>query len=123
MTGFYFQKRSLRDYEVDFGANVFGSITQVNERLIAKNPYYNSGDLIGNQGVEESYEEILRGIKGVKYFQKDKFNREIGSFKEGKYDTIAVQGEDINLTIDAETPKVRRGIDDQQKGWNCCDRT
>jgi penicillin-binding protein 2 len=100
--GFYFQKRSLRDYEVDFGANVFGFITQVNERLISKNPYYNSGDLIGRQGVEESYEEVLRGIKGVKYFQKDKYNREIGSYKEGKYDTIAVQGEDINLTLDAE---------------------
>ncbi len=41
----------------------FGSITQVNERQIAKNPYYNSGDLIGRQGVEESYEELLRGIK------------------------------------------------------------
>ena len=100
--GFYFQKRSLRDYEVDFGANVFGFITQVNEKLIAKNPYYNSGDLIGRQGVEESYEEILRGIKGVKYIQKDKYNREIGSYKDGKYDTIAVQGEDINLTLDAE---------------------
>ena len=100
--GFYFQKRSLRDYEVDFGANVFGFITQVNDKLIAKNPYYNSGDLIGKQGVEESYEEILRGIKGVKYIQKDKYNREIGSYKEGKYDTIAVQGEDINLTLDAE---------------------
>ncbi|WP_366185157.1 penicillin-binding protein 2 [Flavobacterium ovatum] len=100
--GFYFQKRSLRDYEVDFGANIFGFITQVNERLIEKNPYYNSGDLIGRQGVEESYEEILRGIKGIKYIQKDKYNREIGSYKEGKYDTIAVQGEDINLTIDAE---------------------
>lgn len=100
--GFYFQKRSLRDYEVDFGANVFGFITQVNDKLIAKNPYYNSGDLIGKQGVEESYENILRGIKGVKYFQKDKYNREIGSYKDGKYDTIAVQGEDINLTLDAE---------------------
>lgn len=99
--GFYFQKRSLRDYQVNFGANVFGFITQVNEKLIAKNPYYNSGDLIGMQGVEQSYEEILRGIKGVKYYQKDKYNREIGSFKEGKYDTIAVQGEDINLTLDA----------------------
>lgn len=98
--GFYFQKRSLRDYQVNFGANIFGFITQVNEKLIEKNPYYNSGDLIGKQGVEESYEEILRGIKGVKYYQKDKFNREIGSFKDGKYDTIAVQGEDINLTID-----------------------
>ena len=103
--GFYFQKRSLRDYEVNFGANIFGFITQVNENLIAKNPYYNSGDLIGKQGVEESYEEILRGIKGVKYIQKDKYNREIGSFKEGKYDTIAVQGEDINLSIDAEIQK------------------
>jgi len=103
--GFYFQKRSLRDYEVAFGANVFGGITQVNEKLVAKNPYYNSGDLIGRQGVEESYEDLLRGVKGVKYIQKDKFNREIGSYKEGKYDTIAVQGEDINLTIDAELQK------------------
>ncbi|HQF47775.1 MAG TPA: penicillin-binding protein 2 [Flavobacterium alvei] len=103
--GFYFQKRSLRDYQVNFGANIFGFITQVSENLIAKNPYYNSGDLIGKQGVEESYEEVLRGIKGVKYIQKDKYNREIGSFKEGKYDTIAVQGEDINLTIDMELQK------------------
>ncbi len=103
--GFYFQKRSLRDYEVAFGANVFGFITQVNEKLVAKNPYYNSGDLIGKQGVEESYEDLLRGIKGVKYVQKDKFNREIGSYKNGKYDTIAVQGEDINLTLDAELQK------------------
>ncbi|MDI6047294.1 penicillin-binding protein 2 [Flavobacterium yafengii] len=103
--GFYFQKRSLRDYEVDFGANIFGFITQVNEKLVAKNPYYNSGDLIGKQGVEESYEDLLRGVKGVKYIQKDKYNREIGSYKDGKYDTIAVQGEDINLTIDAEIQK------------------
>lgn len=103
--GFYIQKRSLRDYQVAFGANVFGFITQVNEKLIAKNPYYNSGDLIGKQGVEESYEEVLRGIKGVKYYQKDKYNREIGSFKEGKYDTVAVQGEDINLTLELELQK------------------
>lgn len=103
--GFYIQKRSLRDYQVQFGANVFGFITQVNENTIKKNPYYNSGDLIGRQGVEESYETTLRGIKGVKYTLKDKYNREIGSYKEGKYDTIAVQGKDINLTIDAELQK------------------
>lgn len=103
--GFYFQKRSLRDYEVNFGANIFGFITQVNEKLVSKNPYYNSGDLIGRQGVEESYENLLRGVKGIKYFQKDKFNREIGSYKDGKYDTIAVQGEDINLSIDAQLQK------------------
>ena len=65
--GFYIQKRSLRDYQVAFGSNVFGFITQVNENIINKNPYYNGGDLIGKQGVEESYETILRGRKGVQY--------------------------------------------------------
>ncbi len=104
-TGFYIQKRSLRDYQVDCGANVFGFITQVNENIILNDKYYNSGDLIGKQGVEESYEEILRGVKGIKYIQKDKFNRDIGSYKEGKFDTVAVQGKDITLSIDAELQK------------------
>ena len=103
--GFYIQKRALRDYQVTYGANVFGFITQVNDKIIENNPYYKSGDLIGKQGVEESYEEFLRGIKGVKYIQKDKYNRDIASYKGGKFDTIAVQGKDINLTIDAELQK------------------
>ncbi len=104
-TGFYIQKRSLRDYQVNYGSNIFGFITQANENTVKKNPYYNNGDLLGTQGVEESYETTLRGVKGVKYIQKDKYNREIGSYKQGKYDTIAKQGEDINLSIDAELQK------------------
>lgn len=103
--GFYIQKRSLRDYQVNIGANIFGFITQVNDAIIRKNPYYNSGDLIGKQGVEQEYEMQLRGVKGVKYIQKDKFNREIGAYKDGRFDTIAKQGEDIYLTIDAELQK------------------
>ncbi len=99
--GFEVIKRSLRDYQVHVGANVFGSITQVTQAELEKNHYYHQGDLVGRQGVEESYEEVLRGIKGVKYRQKDRFNRDIGSYKQGKFDTIARQGEDVNLTIDA----------------------
>ncbi len=103
--GFYVQKRSLRDYQIDFGANVYGFITQVNDNIIKKKPYYKSGDFIGRQGVEEAYEEILRGQKGVKYILKDKYNREIGSYKNGKFDTIAKQGSDITLSIDGELQK------------------
>jgi penicillin-binding protein 2 len=98
--GFEVVKRSLRDYQVQVGANVFGSITQASPKIIEKNPYYNSGDLIGMQGVEQSYETTLRGVKGVKYRQMNRFNKDIGSYKEGKFDTTAVRGEDINLTID-----------------------
>jgi penicillin-binding protein 2 len=103
--GFYIQKRSLREYQTKNGANVFGFITQVNDAIIAKKPYYKSGDLIGQQGVEQAYEEILRGVKGVKYILKDKHNKEIGSYKEGKFDTIAKQGSDLTLSIDGELQK------------------
>lgn len=103
--GFYTQKRALRDYQVDYGANIFGFITQVNEGIIKKQPYYNSGDLIGRQGVEQEYEEVLRGVKGVKYLLRDKHNKIIGPYKEGQFDTIAKQGSDLTLTIDAELQK------------------
>ena len=46
------------------------------------------GDLKGKQGVEASYENTLRGVKGIKFIQKDRFNRNIGPYKEGKFDTI-----------------------------------
>lgn len=103
--GFYTQKRSLRDYQVNVGANIFGFITQVNEAILKKNKYYNSGDLIGKQGVEQQYEDILRGVKGVKYLLRDKHNKIIGPYKEGKFDTIAQQGKDLTLTIDYELQK------------------
>ncbi|WP_445456753.1 penicillin-binding protein 2 [Flavobacterium sp. HNIBRBA15423] len=103
--GFYTQKRALRDYQVTFGANIFGFITQVNEAIIKKNPYYNSGDLIGKQGVEQEYEDILRGVKGVKYLLRNKYNKVIGPYKEGKFDTLSQQGKDLTLTIDYELQK------------------
>ncbi len=98
--GFYITKRNLRDYQATYGSNVYGYIRQVNEFELKRNPYYKSGDLIGIQGVEQAYEKELRGVKGVRYIQKDKYNRDIGAFKEGIYDTLAVKGKDINVTID-----------------------
>jgi penicillin-binding protein 2 len=98
--GFYIQKRSLRDYQVAHSANVLGYISEVNERIIQQNPYYQMGELIGMGGVEKQYEEILRGNKGVKYIQKDRFNRDIGPYKEGVFDTLPTRGNDIMLTID-----------------------
>lgn len=100
--GFYIQKRSLRDYYTESGANVLGYIAEVNQRTINEDPYYISGDLMGKQGVEGYYEELLRGTKGVKYIQKDRFNRDIGPYKGGIYDTLPKKGNDLTITIDAK---------------------
>lgn len=100
--GFYIQKRSIRNYQTSVGANVLGSIGEVNNADLRKNPYYQSGELIGKTGIEKSYENKLRGIKGVKYIQKDIHNKVLGSYKNGQYDTLAVNGKDIQITIDSK---------------------
>ena len=98
--GFYIQKRSLRYYNTNAAANVLGYIREVNERDLQKNPYYVQGELTGGTGVEQQYEEILRGRKGVQYIQKDRFNRDIGPYKGGILDTLPQQGKEITLTLD-----------------------
>ncbi len=100
--GFYIQKRSVRDYQTSIGANVLGFIAEANAKEMANDAYYRLGDLIGKQGLEISYEKKLRGKKGVKYIQKDIYNRDIGAYKEGAFDTLAVPGKDIKITIDSE---------------------
>jgi penicillin-binding protein 2 len=100
--GFYIQKRSLREYPVKSAPNVLGYISEVNERMIQKNPYYQLGELIGTAGIESTYEEILRGTKGVKHIQRDRFNKEIGSYKGGIYDTLPIPGMDMTLTLDSK---------------------
>lgn len=100
--GFYIQKRSIRLYQTTIGANVLGNLGEVNNAIIKEHPYYKMGDLIGKQGVEASYEDILRGKKGIKFIQKDRFNRDIGPYKDGVYDTLPEPGKDITISIDSK---------------------
>ena len=99
--GFYIQKRSIRNYPFASAANVLGYISEVTNTQLKRNNKYQQGELIGTNGVEKTYDSVLRGIKGKKYLQRDRLNKIIGPFKEGVYDTIAQNGEDITLTIDS----------------------
>src|SRR6056297_243595 len=99
-TGFYIQKRSLRYYDTPSAANVLGYISEVNEGDLAKNKYYVQGELKGRTGIERYYEDLLRGRKGVQYIQKDRFNRDIGPYKNGTLDTLPEQGKQISVTLD-----------------------
>ncbi|WP_340199897.1 penicillin-binding protein 2 [Ascidiimonas sp. W6] len=99
--GFYIQKRSLRNYITKNAGNILGYISEVNERDLRNNPYYVQGEIIGRQGIEKEYEDLLRGRKGVKYIQKDRFNRDLGPYKNGMFDTLPKPGNEISLTIDS----------------------
>jgi len=114
--GFYIQKRSLREYPLNSAANVVGYIAEVNDEFIKKNSYYQQGELIGIQGVEKEYEEALRGVKGVKFIQKNRFNREMGPYKDGIYDTLATIGKDISLTIDSKLQQYGEALMANKRG-------
>lgn len=101
-SGLFIQKKSKRKYNFQTASNLFGYISEVNTYEIDNNPYYRAGEMIGRQGLEKSYEKILRGKKGVKYFQKDKFNRIISKYKNGIYDSLMIPAKNIDVTLDIE---------------------
>lgn len=98
--GFYTQTRTLRKYPRESAAHLLGYIGEVDQKKVDSDPYYKSGDYIGKSGIELSYEELLRGKRGIKRVLVDVHNREKGSYLNGEMDTLAVTGKPIFLTID-----------------------
>lgn len=102
-TGFFIEVRTDRKYNTTTMAHVLGSTGEVSEKRIEEsNGYYRQGEYVGLTGIERSYEELLRGRKGVRNMMVDVWGREIGPYNHGLYDTAAVSGTKINVTLDAE---------------------
>ena len=101
--GFYGQVRTVRAYPYKSAAHVLGYISEVNPKQIeSRGGYYRSGDYIGTGGIEQYYENELRGIKGARFMLVDVHNREQGSFNEGLFDTVAVPGLNMISSLDIE---------------------
>ncbi len=103
--GFFVQTRTLRKYPQEIAAHTLGYVGEVNDKIIAANSYYKLGDYIGISGIEKSYEEELRGKKGLKIQMVDVFNRPKGRFKDGIYDTLAVSGQNLVSSLSAKLQK------------------
>ncbi len=114
--GFYLQKKSIRKYFHKEGANVLGYISEVNENDLFKDSYYQSGELIGRQGIEKFYEKILRGEKGKSFYQKDRFNRVIGPYEDGDFDIKPIAAKNISLTLDIDLQKYGEKLLQNKRG-------
>ena len=100
--GFFVQSRSLRKYPYAIAAHTLGYIGEVNTHEIESSDYYKMGDYIGKSGLERFYEEKLRGKKGLEVVMVDVHNREQGSYRDGYYDSVAVPGQNLYLSLDAD---------------------
>ncbi len=98
--GFYVQKRSIRQYQYPYAAHVLGDVAEVSKADVENSDYYQPGDYIGKLGVERSYEEQLRGEKGVQILLRDAHGRIQGKYMNGKLDRKPVAGKNLTLSID-----------------------
>jgi len=105
--GFSTQDRTIRHYPDSVAGQLFGYVKEVSQADIDKSEgYYRSGDYIGKSGLERSYEEVLRGEKGVVNTVYDARNTPQGSYANGKYDVNAVSGERLISGIDIDVQKL-----------------
>lgn len=100
--GFYVQNRTIREYAYPNAALLLGNVGEVNAKDIEKDPYYVPGDNSGRTGIEGSYEQVLRGEKGVEILLRDAHGRIKGHYEDGKYDSPAVSGKNLKLSIDID---------------------
>lgn len=118
--GFYPTERTMRGYRKEAGAHVLGYIAEVSGDEIKNDPYYKERDYIGKIGIEKYYEKILRGQRGVRMILKDAVGMESKPVEGGKYDTMAVQGEGIYTSIDAELQAYGEKLMQNKKGSIVC---
>ena len=100
--GFFVQKRTIRQYSSPAGANILGNIREVNANDVERDDYYRSGDYTGDLGIEKSYENVLRGVKGEEILMKNAHGRIQGKYENGIHDRAPESGKNLTLSIDMD---------------------
>ncbi len=105
--GFDMVERSIRSYKEPVGGAFLGYIGEVSAGMLKKPRFesYQQGDYVGLDGLELSYEEVLRGQRGVYFKEKDNFNRPRDAYMKGALDTPHVAGRSLELYVDQELQK------------------
>lgn len=101
--GFTLVERPVRVYPYNAAANILGYIGEADSGIIRRSEgFYRMGDYVGRSGLENSYERVLMGQRGIEYLLKDNKNRLVGSYEKGLYDTGAVAGRNLHTYLDIE---------------------
>ena len=83
-----------------FMAHAIGYVGEVSENDLnqSKFAFYEPGDMVGKSGIEEAYDEILRGTDGSRDVIVNSHGKELGVMGQ----EMATPGQDLRLTIDLD---------------------
>ncbi|GAB3313822.1 penicillin-binding protein 2 [Larkinella ripae] len=102
--GFEHVTSSNRTYPARTLANTLGYVSEVSKKQLdeQETPYYRQGDYIGRSGLEEHYESVLRGQRGIKFIMQNVHGVPKGAWKNGAFDSLAIAGKNLHTGIDVE---------------------
>lgn len=105
-----FISREYVDKEV--GAHLLGYISEISQTQLPKykkrdNVDYNLGDFIGQFGIEEQMDKVIRGDNGYEYVEVDALGRKkkyinTDNLFQGIADQTPIPGKNLKLTIDRD---------------------
>lgn len=119
LSGVDYQIEAIRYYPNDFrGSHTFGYASEISQKNLEKQigNYYTQGDVVGSSGLEATYENDLRGVKGYKFITVDVKGREIGGLNEGKNDIPPVNGSDLILGMDKDLQEYAEKLMENKRG-------
>lgn len=102
--GFELSERYIRTYPNSSAALILGYIGEISRSKLKEDKYasYRQGDYMGINGLEYTYEDVLRGQRGIHFLERDNFNRPTEPYRKGALDTPAIAGKSLELYLDAE---------------------
>ncbi|GLR16594.1 penicillin-binding protein 2 [Portibacter lacus] len=115
--GFFTEMRNVRSYPHTSSAHVLGYLGEVNQSQINNSEgVYELGDFKGLVGLEEMYEEELRGKKGVEYMLRDNLGRNVEVFDGGNLNEYPVPGDYLITGLDLELQKFGEALMANKRG-------
>src|SRR5712692_7797216 len=90
-----------RQYPETMGAHLFGYVGEVNDAQVSDEGGLKSGDIVGQSGIEKTYNAKLMGEDGAKRVVVNSVGREIRTLEEDQ----PTEGQRLQLTIDYDLQK------------------
>lgn len=116
--GVELRERPVRVNKYNIGGIFVGYLGEISQSMLKKEKYktYKKGDYVGVTGLENFYEEELRGIRGKRFVIRDSRGSIIGPYKNGKDDIKPVAGYDLELSIDIELQELAENMMNNKLG-------
>src|SRR5215813_11595084 len=101
LPGIVVEQVPTRQYPRTMAAHLFGYVGEVNDTQVSEGDGLKSGDIVGQSGVEKTYNALLMGSDGAKRVVVNSVGREIRTLEEEE----PTEGKRLQLTIDYDVQK------------------